>query len=59
MRNAQLPYKVEFNHSHDQEFRGVINRHNRRRALKLSRLGKLMNTDMPYFFLHHTNQLGG
>ena len=48
--------KVQFTWQHVEMFKGLINRHNRRRYNKLSRLGLLQAKDVPMYFLLHTEQ---
>jgi len=57
MRNTDIPYAVTFTHQHNTDFVGVINRHNRRKYMKLSRLGRLFSNQVPFFFLHHSGQV--
>jgi len=48
--NSLLEQPV-FNWRHNQAFRGIINRSNRRRYMKLSRTGRLRVVDLPIWML--------
>jgi len=49
--NGIVPQPVKFGWELSNAFRGVLSRTNRRRYMKLSRLGRLMNTDLPMCML--------
>lgn len=56
MTQQALPHKIKFTHSDHSKLRGTINRHNRRKFLKLSRLGRLMSDMVPPGFLVYSGQ---